>query len=289
MSDTLRSSRHVYGPAALIVVSALFATTAEAGPHRARLSRDLESRIAAARGEPATVIVSGSDERVRSLATRYGAVLKKPLRGGAVLEVTAGQLEALSDDPSVDHLSGDAPVQRMAVTNEATGATQVWAGIAGLGGYTGRGVGVAVIDSGVATHAGLRGRVVAEFDFTGKKGSAVDKFGHGTHVAGIVAGNDTGDTRELHPALTSSAFGCSGRTGPATRATSSTRSTGRSSTGRSSRCASSISPSDIRSSNRTVTIRSARPCSVPSAPGWWWWRRRETSERWTMAAQSSAG
>jgi len=199
MSDTLRSFRHFSGPAALLALCASFATTAEAGSHHARLSKDLESRIEAARAEPTTVIVSGTDEQVRALATRYGAVLKKSIRGGAVLEVTGGQLEAMSDDPSVDHLSGDTRVQRMAVTNEATGATQVWSGIAGLSGFTGRGIGVAVIDSGVATHAALRGRVVAEFDFTGKKASVVDKFGHGTHVAGIVAGNDTGEYAGIAP------------------------------------------------------------------------------------------
>jgi len=199
MSDTLRSFRHFSGPATLLVLFALFATTAEAGPHHARLSKDLESRIEAARADPTTVIVSGTDEQVRALATRYGAVLKKSIRGGAVLEVTGGQLEALSDDPAVDHLSGDTRVQRMAVINEATGATQVWSGLAGLSGFTGRGIGVAVIDSGVATHAALRGRVVAEFDFTGKKASPVDKFGHGTHVAGIVAGNDTGEYAGIAP------------------------------------------------------------------------------------------
>src|SRR4029079_12783357 len=199
MSDTLRSFRHFSGPATLLVLFALFATTAAAGPHHARLSEGLESRIQSARAHPTTVIVSGTDEQVRALATRYGAVLKKSIRGGAVLEVTGGQLEAMSDDPSVDHLSGDTRVQRMAVTNEATGATQVWSGIAGLSGFTGRGIGVAVIDSGVATHAALRGRVVAEFDFTGKKASPVDKFGHGTHVADIVAGNDTGEYAGIAP------------------------------------------------------------------------------------------
>ncbi len=149
--------RHAHGPASFIIFVSLFAAAAEAGPHRARLSRDLESRIASGRGEQTTVIVSGTDADVQALATRYGAVVKKSVRGGAVLEVTGGQLEALSDDPSVDHLSGDVPVQRMSITNEATGANQVWNGIAGLHGYTGRGIGVAVIDSGVATHAALRG------------------------------------------------------------------------------------------------------------------------------------
>jgi hypothetical protein len=83
MSDIQRSLRHVYGPATLIAISALFATTAEAGSHRARLSRDLESRIAAASSQSTTVILSGTDEQVRTLVARYGVVLKKPLRGGA--------------------------------------------------------------------------------------------------------------------------------------------------------------------------------------------------------------
>ena len=47
-----------------------------------------------------------------------------------MLEVTAGQLDALSQDADVDHLSGDVPVVRMvAVTTEAIGADQVWAGV----------------------------------------------------------------------------------------------------------------------------------------------------------------
>ena len=69
----------------------------------------------------------GTDAEVQTLAIRYGARIRKSVRGGAVLEVTGGQLVALSEDPDVAHLSGDVPVQRMmAVTNEATGASQVW-------------------------------------------------------------------------------------------------------------------------------------------------------------------
>ncbi len=63
------------------------------------------------------------------------------------------------------------------------GAPQAWAS-----GLTGAGVDVAVLDSGVdGTHADLRGKVVAEADFT-ESGSAADENGHGTHVASIVAG-----------------------------------------------------------------------------------------------------
>ena len=111
------------------VVTVLVAATtgiAQAGPHRARLSKDLADRLAAGDQRSTRVIVSGSEELVVTLATRYGARVTKTLRGGAVLEVTGGQLDALSQDPDVDHLSGDVPVHRMmALANEAIGADQL--------------------------------------------------------------------------------------------------------------------------------------------------------------------
>ncbi|MBW8894796.1 MAG: S8 family serine peptidase, partial [Acidobacteria bacterium] len=183
-------ARRISGPAFLLLV-VLCPSLAAAGARHARLSKDLEARIASGRTDATSVIVAGTETEIQSLALRYGATVKKSLRGAAVLEVTGGQLDALSNDPDVAHLSGDARVQRMmAVSTEATGAPQVWAGLAGLRGVTGRGVGVAVIDSGVAEHASLRGRVIAAFDFTRTKGTTVDRFGHGTHVAGTIAGVD---------------------------------------------------------------------------------------------------
>ena len=58
----------------------------------------------------------------------------------------------------------------------------------------GAGVGVAVLDTGVdAEHPELRGAVAVEADFTGTTGSgAVDDNGHGTAVAGILAGRSGG-------------------------------------------------------------------------------------------------
>src|SRR5687767_7957857 len=54
------------------------------------------------------------------------------------------------------------------------------------GSWTGKGIGVAVIDSGLETSYDFDGRVVGFFDFTGGKSAAAsptDGYGHGTHVA----------------------------------------------------------------------------------------------------------
>ncbi|WP_392673571.1 S8 family serine peptidase [Streptomyces sp. LN785] len=67
------------------------------------------------------------------------------------------------------------------------GAPEAWAE-----GYDGKGVKVAVLDTGVdATHPDLAGRIAETRNFSDSD-DAVDRFGHGTHVASTIVGSGAG-------------------------------------------------------------------------------------------------
>ena len=80
----------------------------------------------------------------------------------------------------------------MASITKMTGAQAYW-----KAGYTGKGVDVAVIDTGVAPVDGLSGagKVVNGPDLSFERQTEnlryLDTFGHGTHMAGIIAGRDS--------------------------------------------------------------------------------------------------
>ncbi len=114
--------------------------------------------------------------------------------GAFHLKVPAWAIPMISGLPSVAYIAPVRSVQRSLDITDAT----VAANIAWNYGWTGTGVGVAIIDSGIYAQdndfkgANGQSRVVYSEDFTGT-GSAADQYGHGTHVAGIVGsgGNDS--------------------------------------------------------------------------------------------------
>ena len=172
----------------------------------AKLDRKLNDR-ASNGGTSRVIVIMKPGWTADSEATRLGGRLGRRLGliNGRVLELSNAQLQKLADHPGVERIVHDRPIggemNRVALT---VGARDVQHNL----GVTGAGIGVAVIDSGVASwHDDLSyqgasklvqtsgGQRVARFvDFVGGQTTPYDDNGHGTHVSGIIAGNGY-DTR----------------------------------------------------------------------------------------------
>ena len=121
-----------------------------------------------------------------------GAVEKLDLGESTLFDVTPDQLEALATDPSVEYVSPDREVKANLDLIQPT----VRADVALANSFTGKGIGVAIIDSGITMHGDLgdpavmfSSRIVYQENFVAGETTTEDLYGHGTHVAGIVGGN----------------------------------------------------------------------------------------------------
>ncbi|HBG13059.1 MAG TPA: peptidase S8, partial [Clostridium sp.] len=56
-------------------------------------------------------------------------------------------------------------------------------------GYTGRGIGVAVLDTGIYLHEDFEHRMAAFVDIVHRRRDTYDDNGHGTHISGIIGGS----------------------------------------------------------------------------------------------------
>src|SRR3954466_6862221 len=190
---------------ALTLVCLLGATAvaaAKPGDHP-KLDRTLNDRSAKGGSSTSRVIVTvkpGFDASAdyKKVGGKLGRRLN--LINGQVVELTNNQLRKLADSPAVESIHWDRPtggeMNRAAVTVGARAVQEEM-------GLDGAGVGVAVIDSGVTswhddlTYNGTSSkvrvvggqRVVKFVDFVNGRPPPYDDNGHGTHVAGIIAGN----------------------------------------------------------------------------------------------------
>ncbi|PYQ69975.1 MAG: hypothetical protein DMG01_28280, partial [Acidobacteria bacterium] len=168
---------------------------------RGKLDRELTARAALQPTETSSVIVTlqpGAQlpTELRTYAKQEHGNLA--IINGRTLTVPNSILSKLVADPSILRIDFDRPIARANYRTAMTvGARPVNKGL----GLTGAGVGVALIDSGITEwHDDLTNRstdlypfgdqrVSAFVDFVNGRTTPYDDDGHGTHVAGIVAGN----------------------------------------------------------------------------------------------------
>src|SRR4051794_22529422 len=151
------------------------------GPLRARTHVEGTSRVIIESTD-----VKQTDILIRSLKGKPGRRLG--LVRGQVAEVPNAALEALARHAGVSAIRLDRPVRgTMERTSATVGAKWVRENLD----LDGTGVGVAIIDSGVTSwHDDLGTDRVTHFaDFVDYQRTAYDDYGHGTHVAGIIAGS----------------------------------------------------------------------------------------------------
>lgn len=182
---------------ALLVLSAMPSYAGAKPVLNNRFSKDLQQRAAGGNGM-VTVIVQyrqmPSSSSFKPMRMR-GAAIRSRLHTirAVTMRVPVSMLAELAKDPNVAYITPDRPVSMTASNNEGF-ATAVEADVAAAQfALDGTGVGVAVIDSGVADHPDLydangNSRVVYSQSFVAGDTTTPDQYGHGTHVAGLVGG-----------------------------------------------------------------------------------------------------
>jgi serine protease AprX len=171
----------------LAAVWLLLALASTAFANNSKISPDLQALLG---NSSTTVKVIVQYNSLPSVNLLLGGVVKQvfSLINAVAGTVGVSDLVALSNQPNVSYISLD----RSLVASLDYSTNGVNAPVAWSSGWDGTGVGVAIIDSGIYSHPDLlssqtgQSRVVYRQSFIG--GVQNDDFGHGTHVAGILAG-----------------------------------------------------------------------------------------------------
>lgn len=195
------------------LIAALMATGLIGGPAGAssKLDNDLLSSTAK---NPRAIIVFNHDvtpnviKRLAAVGIKKAVVVETIDAVGTIGPLSAYKKIASWNDVKV--VDADSPLTfNLYASKKQIGADKVIAGDTELGTpYDGSGVTVAVVDTGIeSTHPDLSENVVKHLNFEGAwfydmindglysdraaeaSGNPVDSYGHGTHVAGIVAGS----------------------------------------------------------------------------------------------------
>ena len=191
--------------AALTCVSTAAGSSGSASGN-GKLSHELNMRLAALAasqqdpGEMLDVIIqfkpgSNLQQHIAKIGSMGGAHKDSlELIQGGLFSIPAGLIPTLAQDPDIAYVSPNRNLIKASPEDYILDATQSNYLISNMG-YSGNGVGIAVIDSGIRSNhpdlvnfsTGASRVVYSESFITGLDAS--DQYGHGTHVAGLLAGN----------------------------------------------------------------------------------------------------
>lgn len=136
------------------------------------------------------IIVHCKEHDSRSITLKDLGIIKYelPMIGAYVLEVDRSMLDIIKGMDGLIAMEFDANIT--ALMDKVNDIIECkWAH---ENGYYGKGVGVAIIDTGISLHKDFiegGNRVIAFKDFVNNKDEPYDDNGHGSHVAGIIGGN----------------------------------------------------------------------------------------------------
>lgn len=128
------------------------------------------------------------EKRLQAMENLGNIKYKLPMINAYVLEVDEAQLDSVKAMEGLLCIEIDSPIS--AQMNRVGDVIECnWAYEHGI---FGKGIGVAILDTGIALHKDFiegGNRVIAFQDFLNHRTEPYDDNGHGTHVAGIIGGN----------------------------------------------------------------------------------------------------
>lgn len=149
------------------------------------VQRDLESRLST------HIIINAKmhPEEEKRLKNLGNLIYRIPMIDSYVLEVPKDCIKDLKHVEGVEQVEYDALMTaQMDIARKVVKTDTIRKNY----GYTGKGITVAVIDTGVHTHKDFmypQNRLLGQVDYLNGRNELYDDSGHGTHVAGIVGGS----------------------------------------------------------------------------------------------------
>ncbi|HXN05328.1 MAG TPA: S8 family peptidase [Candidatus Acidoferrum sp.] len=184
-----------------LALAGLPSIPALAASNQAHLDREVLKAMQAGRSINVIVVARGDLNVLEADLRRTGLkhTERVPIAHGVAVQLTAALIDHFRADANVARLIYDAPVRLTDTPFDPTALATVYPTVVDalpvwsnpLAPLTGQGIGIAVIDSGIASHPDLGNRLIVSQNFNPNVNGNDDAYGHGTAVAGIIAGDGT--------------------------------------------------------------------------------------------------